>query len=478
MTSSSANNGHLTARLVCICKTAAPTCRLTIRGDTVTIKLNWMPASNSILRILVGPLALGAICLPLLAEWARSGNISWRPTLSSVALNSLPTSSGLSLIMRIFGAWDLVRGLLLAALVTPPSSAGTIDLPSFPLAVKSPYLSTWVPGDQVTSNAATAQPQFWTGTALTWPVLARVGSTTYALFGDAGHKSGYSPAETKSVTYTSTHTYITVTAGSVSFTLDFFTPVIPGKDQYQQQSLPYSYLTVNATTKDSTCPTVYVLSGIDQTWTAQNGASQLNFTTAGSAGFFCFNNPEAIPFTEDGDMATYGSVLFGTELKSGVSHTCKSASKVYSQFSSSGSLTASKSCSGSDLAAIAKNLGDVYKTAGASVTFIVGFDRVQAINYLGNTQTGYYRSKWPSVESAVQHVLQSYSSTLSQSLSFDSLIRSKSQGVSNAYGSEYADIVEASVRQTFATMELTVRLGEKILHKTFLTQITRYPSQT
>lgn len=36
-----------------------------------------------------------------------------------------------------------------------------------PLAVKNPYLSTWVPGYQM-NDSAHARPEFWAGQSLTW----------------------------------------------------------------------------------------------------------------------------------------------------------------------------------------------------------------------------------------------------------------------------------------------------------------------
>ncbi|KAI0481069.1 hypothetical protein GGR56DRAFT_628769 [Xylariaceae sp. FL0804] len=339
---------------------------------------------------------------------------------------------------------------------TGPVQAATINLPSFPLAVKSPYLSTWVSGSDVLDDASTAQPQFWSGAALTWPVVARVSGTPYALFGDASNATGFARATTESVSYTSTHTLIRLRAGTAEFLLDFFTPVLPGPDQYLEQSLPYSYLTVSVSSGRRWPVHVQVLAGIDQTWTAQEGAAQLDFDSSTEAGFFYFHNPDAIPFTESADMATYGSVIFGADMQSRASHACAAASSVFAEFAEVGSLTPGHSCAPTDLAAIAKDIS----APASSATFIVGFDRVQAVNYLGHTQTGYYRSRWPTIHSAVQHVLQSYRELNANSMVFDSLVRARAESVSDVFGSQYADMVEAGVRQTFATMELTIPISD------------------
>ena len=344
------------------------------------------------------------------------------------------------------------------ALATLPSFAvaGTVNLPSYPLAVKSPYLSTWVPGNLV-GDLPTAQPEFWAGQDITWSILARVNGTIYTLFGVPAGVSGATAATTGAATYTSSHTVFDLTAGDAAITLDFFSPVLPGTSDYARQSLPYSYLTVNATsTSSGEVVDVQILSGIDQTWTAQDGAADLNYTTSSTAGFFWFYNPDEILFTESSDMATYGSVIFATTTGSAVTYACDTAANVYSTFASSGSLTASTTCSGSDLAALSKDLGSVDSSSPGSVTFAVGFDRVHAINYLGNSQTGYYRSKWPTIAGAVEYFLGDYDSVYATSITFDADVRSKSEAVSSTFGSNYADIVEASVRQTFGAIELTV----------------------
>ena len=123
--------------------------------------------------------------------------------------------------MHLLRVIDLVCTLILTVF-SPPSIAGNANLPSYPLAVKCPYLSAWVPGDQILISAATAQPQFWTGSPLTWPVLARVDNVTYSLFGNPNGTYNASSATTDSVSYTSSHTHVCLTAGRATFVLDFF----------------------------------------------------------------------------------------------------------------------------------------------------------------------------------------------------------------------------------------------------------------
>lgn len=110
--------------------------------------------------------------------------------------------------------------------------------PSYPLAVRNPYLSAWMPSDQV-QTLPYAEPQFWAGQSLTWSVMARVDGQAYSLMsvknpGDTNIR----PAVVRSAEYTATHSVFTLSAGKVVFTLDFFSPVSPS--DYLRQSLPFS----------------------------------------------------------------------------------------------------------------------------------------------------------------------------------------------------------------------------------------------
>lgn len=214
------------------------------------------------------------------------------------------------------------------------SKAGNVSLPSYPLAVKSPYLSAWVPGAQI-GNAASVSPQFWNGINLTWPLLGRVNGKTYSLFGNFEGIGNTVAASTISVTYSASHTYIQLQAGLCDFDLDFFSPVLPGKNEYASQSLPYSYLTVNVTAQTSVPIEIEILTGADQTWTAQKGSSVINYAHFGSAGFFWFQNPHEIPFTEVNDMATYGSFVFATKTGPTTRHGCGLVSSIIEAFTKS-----------------------------------------------------------------------------------------------------------------------------------------------
>ncbi|SMR53333.1 unnamed protein product [Zymoseptoria tritici ST99CH_3D1] len=313
--------------------------------------------------------------------------------------------------------------------------ASIASLPSYPLAVKSPYLSTWLPSTGI-RDVANAQPEFWTGQQINWPVLARVDGKAYALMNSPAEISGtVTAAKTLEVRYSSTHTWITLGAGEVNLTLDFFSPVYPR--DLQLQSLPYSYLTVQVDTDQPR--DIEVFSAIDQTWTQQNGSSSINYTTTDSNGYFRFFNKNQTPFQEVDDMAAWGSVIFGTTNEENVTHASGPARDVLSTFIDNGDLAQMPSDElGSNIAGLAKSLGRV-GSEGAAVTFGVGFQRDLAIEYLGEVQTGYHRTMWPEITEAFEFFMGNYKDA-------------------NDF-SENMLISAASVRQCIAAYELTVPLN-------------------
>lgn len=109
--------------------------------------------------------------------------------------------------------------------------------PSYPLAVRNPYLSTWMPGSLV-ETLPSSVPQFWAGQNLTWSIIGRVDGRAYSLMGVADSGNATIPAQVQKAEYTATHSTFTLSAGEVTFILDFLSPVSPSN--YLRQSLPFS----------------------------------------------------------------------------------------------------------------------------------------------------------------------------------------------------------------------------------------------
>ncbi len=304
------------------------------------------------------------------------------------------------------------------------------------------------------SHAATlpfSSPQFWTGSNLTWSLLARVDGRAYNLFGVPAPGQGTRPASVVSAQYTSTHTIFTVAAGSASFRLDFFSPVSPAN--YIRQSLPFSYLTIYASgTNGSTHVQLY--SDIDDTWTGQSASTTWNYTTSGVTSLYQLSANGTATYSENNDQALWGEAVYASRPSnsSRISTQSGHSDTVRTQFASNGTLTGEQPAwTTGGVVGIAHDLGSV--STETSITFAIGYVREKAVNYLSSDRTGYYRATYKDTVSAVSHFLDDYADAQTESQSMDTSLASKA---SSSAGTNYSDIVTLSARQVYGALDLTI----------------------
>ncbi|KAJ5172027.1 hypothetical protein N7492_004620 [Penicillium capsulatum] len=322
--------------------------------------------------------------------------------------------------------------------------------PSYPLAVRNPYLSTWMPQDAV-KELPYRNPQFWAGQDLGWSVLVRVDDQVYSLMGMPDlDESHIRPATVQQAEFTSTHSLFRLKTGPISIVLDFLSPASPSN--YIRQSLPFSYLTVQV--MDAGEHSIQVYSDIDSRWTGAEDHSMHAFSDEDDVAIHVLSAEDAADYTEASDMATWGQAVFASRPSnsstlSALSGNSKSARE---RFAKRGDLSEQDfSWSGRSVAALAHDLGVVTDTA--SVTFAVGFERINAINYLGESYTGFYRAKYPCTNEAISFFLDDYDDALEESLHLD---RELAAHATDAGGAKYSDIVALSTRQAFGGIDLTI----------------------
>jgi hypothetical protein len=92
---------------------------------------------------------------------------------------------------------SITSTLVTSALAAVTWNAQPLNPPAFPLAVKSPYLSAWLPQG---SGAALNDrwPTFWTGATLGWCGLVRVDGVAYSWMGIPQTDVAYKKAVQKS----------------------------------------------------------------------------------------------------------------------------------------------------------------------------------------------------------------------------------------------------------------------------------------
>ncbi|KAL7658020.1 hypothetical protein ACMYSQ_004161 [Aspergillus niger] len=321
--------------------------------------------------------------------------------------------------------------------------------PSYPLAVRSPYLSAWMPSDQV-QTLPYAEPQFWAGQSLTWSVMARVDGQAYSLMSVKNPGENIIPAIVRSAEYTATHSVFTLSAGSVVFTLDFFSPISPSN--YLRQSLPFSYLTVSVS--EGSSKSIQIYSSIDGRWAGKPQDTTRGFRETGTTAVFSLGLKDGSPYAEVDDMATWGEAIFASRptSKSKLSFSSGKRGEVRSQFVSTGRLVDDRQpWVPGGIVALSHDLGKI--EGRESVTFAVGHVREQSINYLGKPYTGYYRSQYPDSHDAVSYFLDDYTAALQESRILDAEMAKQAKA---AAGQKYADIVTLSARQAYGGIEVTI----------------------
>lgn len=291
------------------------------------------------------------------------------------------------------------------------------------------------------NDLPTAQAEFWTSnTALGWTILARVDGKTFTLFGAPNGITNTTAATQKSIGYTATHTIVELDAGAASIVVDFFSPVSP--NNHLRQSLPFSYVTVSVTGSSN----VQILSAIDDSWYGKPGGLVSQHQSTGSSSMISLTDPSAVDYMQVNNMAAWGSIVLATSQagSSSVSYQSGLADVLFSGFIESGSLDAKlPSYATGNLIAFAQNLGEVASTSTSSVTFAVGQYRDNVINYLGDDQVGFFKSKYDSVLDTVDGFLNDYESACVESQALDKAIL----GETSLISSNYTDLTTAAVRQ-------------------------------
>jgi len=158
-----------------------------------------------------------------------------------------------------------------AALCSAQSSFTPLRPPSLPLAVRSPYMSTWQQAGSDGGNGGYLPgqwPTFWAGAITGWTGYIRVDNITYIWLGDPVvlNETNYFVTQT-SYEYTSTQSIFTFNvAGVVGLQATFVSPVLP--DTLLEMSLPYTYLDVSVYPLDGATHDIQVYTDISAEWTS------------------------------------------------------------------------------------------------------------------------------------------------------------------------------------------------------------------
>ncbi|KAL1749792.1 hypothetical protein FB107DRAFT_294878 [Schizophyllum commune] len=328
-----------------------------------------------------------------------------------------------------------------------------------PLAVRSPHLNAWVWNSSETTNH---WPRFGLDTdkVLAWSQFAKVDGVNYSLLGNYTFPGNYT---VKSSRMTPTRTIIVIDLGGlVEVTTTFLSPIEP--DDLVQQSMPFAYMSVKASSIDGKPHTVALYSDVSGEWVSVDVSAIVTWDTvqAASSTYHKVQRKDPHPFEENADVAEDAILFFGIKASSPpMSYRTDGGLRTRDLFIKGGNLgnkaTMNDRAISADwpVVAFAYDLGTV-EDESEEVVLAIGLARNQIVK-LGDesgeqVRYPYYLSRYDSADDAFHDFLQDYDDASTRADSLDSRIMEATSNKS----AEYADLVALGTRQALAGLEITV----------------------
>ncbi|WP_078901245.1 glutaminase family protein [Actinacidiphila yeochonensis] len=338
--------------------------------------------------------------------------------------------------------------------------------PSVPLVVRSPYLSTWVGADSPTGH----WPTFWTGRITAFTGILRVDGTDFLFLGAPNVPDHPLPrgAVQHSLTITATRTRFEFDAGGVRLTLTFHSPVEPG--DLRRQSLPLSYVISEVRSLDGKAHTASLYFDISGEWASGDSGTKIGWAhdeVSGPSGTslttlsFAPDSPGVLK--ENGDMASWGTVVFSATKRSGLTWQIGADAAVRTAALADGKLgnTAEtnmpRAISDSwPVFAFHFDLGTVRGTTTQAVLSI-GHVREPAVSYLGEQLPPLWRTYFTDWQDAAGFFHADVAAAARRADALDEKVRKEATA---AGGPKYAALCALALRQAYAGTELVSRNGK------------------
>ncbi|KAK0453442.1 hypothetical protein EV421DRAFT_1700907 [Armillaria borealis] len=340
-------------------------------------------------------------------------------------------------------------------------TATPFNPPSVPLAVRTPYLSAWLPQG---SGAALNDvwPTFWTGSILGWAGFVKVDGIAYSFLGSANVPgASFQKATQTGFSFTSTQSTFVLSAGSVELTVSFLSPV--DATDLVKQSIPFAYMTVSAASTDGNEHSVQVYTDISAEWVSGDTSLTANWTTStGSILTHQVQLTDPLVFSEVSDHTQYGSAFYSTISTDRTTYQTGADVTVRAHFISNGVLPNTQDTNFRAVSdnwpvfALASDLGSI-SSPTEPLVFAIGHIRDPAISYIvannvHQDRSLYFWSQYSDAASLIKAFLQGYQDALSQAIGFDSQVENDASAISE----DYAGIVALSIRQAMGSMEVTI----------------------
>ncbi|KAI0358681.1 hypothetical protein OH77DRAFT_1421109 [Trametes cingulata] len=350
----------------------------------------------------------------------------------------------------------------------PSAPSQTFFPASIPLAIRSPYMSIWYNATAGADPLSQSWPLFWGRSAIMdLQGAIRVDNQTYIWTGKDNPPTRASNASITGVLVTPTRSIFAMRAGPMNVTISYLSPIVP--TDWVLQSLPFSYVFVEATSLDGRPHDIQLYSELTGEWLSDDWSRSIQWdhdvTNGGIVHHIQLETPQR--FTEVNQQARDGEAYFAMGARPGITWQIAADSSCRSQFHTYGNLTSVSSeafrpiSMDTPVFAVAVDLGQVQSTP-SPVTWAMGYVRNPSIAYTAADGTTHNLSPYfvtrygdAGIMEAINDFTAAFPEALERAIAMDNVIIGNASKIST----EYADLVSLAARQVLGSLDITIATG-------------------
>lgn len=350
-------------------------------------------------------------------------------------------------------------------------TATPIRPPAAPLAVRSPYLSTWLPS----STLPATWQQFWQGHVTAMAGIARIDGTAYMFMGaptivlnvpngNQGTPStvqGFERAlEQTKLEVTPTRSTFTLQGGGVELVVEFLSPIEPG--DLRRQSIPLSYVLISARSIDGSAHDAQIYADVTGEWCSADASQQITWQPSqvsypnGTLQIWSVQLASQRPLTEQNQQAAWGSVVWATPTAPGLSYQSGQDIVVRGQFASTGKLSNTNDTNYRPIDdnwpvfGFCTDLGQLNGQA-QTVPLAIGQVRTPAVSYQGQNLQPLWTAEFSTWQDMLGFFLADLPAARHRATILDNRITADAEAAS---GTPYAGLCAIALRQAYGGTEL------------------------
>ncbi|KLO07712.1 DUF1793-domain-containing protein [Schizopora paradoxa] len=352
--------------------------------------------------------------------------------------------------------------ILLLILASITLVVAQLRAPSWPLAVKNPYLNGWYAAGPDATPLNEVIVTTWNSSRTPWFCSVAVDGIPFRLMDNDTDVISQASSQ-MSVTITPTSTTIQGQAGPVAVTLTFLSPITPS--DLTRQSLPYSYLDINVAPTDNSPHSVIIFSDFDLEWIT--GSDSLFGTGSGGVQpefiFLKASTKTPQPFVEINDHAQDSTIIYAAKnagpagFEAGVDGPIRLAG-----MNGTGLPNIIDPDVGThpiddphDVFGISVDVGEI--DTSTSLLWAIGVSRDPSIQFTTpsggvHMRSSYYQMNFSTPEDQVSFFLDDFANASSAANQLDTKIMKDASDISSAY----SDLLSLLTRPATSALEITV----------------------